>query len=248
MAWTEEQVRREIARLHRSRREHQNALKQIRELLANADIRRKSVAPHELGRWNKMLDALERQMDQAKAVLADVEQRIKRMQFRLERLHGQPRAGASATPPSRTDTLATTGVEDASAHILGIPRDRVSQLGLDEIAELHEQISNQKNNKENSGLNIKHSEQKRQLYKRQEPTRPDADTRQSSSQSISPTFDRIIKTIQRHEIDSLTPEDVGLVRAALERFSQKGDLSPREERLKSLLQAALNIWEKRFGA
>ena len=235
MSSLEQQIQKRLDHLQTQCAQHQINLDNVRRLLAKADDRRRR-EPDRMDRWNQVLDNLETCLDETRARLERCKVTIKLEERRLEAL----RTGESlreiepATPPEPLPPPPGIGIMTAQAaqRILNMPLDEIGKLSLEEVAMLQDSLV-----RENMAAAMPDNERfaARIEYANQTATMSD-DLEDNRKQS---TLRAAIEKISTNRIAQMTEQEMRVVIACRDLLTRRLTTSPRDERLKRILGAAV---------
>lgn len=238
-------------RLEKSRAElaqHEENLATVLALLEKADRRRRE-EPENLPHWNRVLTNLEHCMDEARARVGACQLQISRLERAREgeaqsQIPGHAIAPAAMSPLPAPSTTAL----DAAQTILNMPLEQLSKLTLEEVAFLHGHISNDNLTlieQDTSGI-LGRLELANQLQA-QTPD-PPQDEPLSPERRRQEVLRNAIDKICANRLNMITPEEAQLVNATYELLSRRLSSKPKDERLKRILGAAVNVLNNRLNA
>ena len=235
MSSLEQQIQKRLDYLQTQCAQHQINLDNVRRLLAKADDRRRR-EPDRMDRWNQVLDNLETCLDETRARLERCKVTIKLVERRLEAL----RTGESLreiepeTPPEPLPPPPGIGIMTAQAaqRILNMPLDEIGKLSLEEVAMLQDNLV-----RENMAAAMPDNERfaARIEYANQTATMSD-DLEDNRKQS---TLRAAIEKISTNRIAEMTEQEMRIVIACHDLLTRRLTTSPRDERLKRILGAAV---------
>lgn len=248
-----------------------NALEQIQTLLGKADIKRNSVRDNQR-HWNHVLNNLETSLDEAKSRFNVSEQEIVQMRKRLERVRDGGPDDTLDDLPDLTDELSPAdassilspqdlaSLEDpalAAAHIVETPLEDLADLPLQEVALGKSHLEEKSQDEGKEKLDLKRLAGRLELYRNTRP--PAAQEISSFNNELDLRRQRLLRTatekIIARKIESMTLEEVKVVKNCYDLMTNRLVLDPAGERLKNILEnsmaelgariAELNIvWKK----
>lgn len=239
----EKELKAALERLEKRCAQHRKNRENVAELLTKADERRTKDPEHRT-RWNQVIENLEFCLDEAKARLASCEASILRMERRLRAFQNGEPGGQVLTPEPEFiehthDVPAPPGdVFSVARHILKMPLEEMGRLTLDAVAALHAEVA-----AENAAAAGHVEEHLIDLALPAEHL-PELTQNQRKQQVLRGAIEKI----QKNQIATLTDEENRLVVASYEMLAQRSDHSPKNERLKRILGAAVNILVNRRQA
>lgn len=220
----------------------------VMDLLNKADARRIK-EPKDHRKWNEILDNLERSLDLAKARISQTKQEIDLLIRKIENetsstYEDDEKYWGSATVQSPLKDFKAVSNE-AAQRIIELPIDEISRLTLDQVDQMHRQISAE---------NAAASESSKQddkptvyLPPEDELYEEELDEQSTSKESRSQIVLRnAIAKIQAHRLDSMTAEEIKLTIACYNKFVKIKNPSPRDERLCRIIGAAIKILKRKM--
>ncbi len=244
-------AREKLERLVQQRVQHKENLNTVLALLDKAD-RRRIAEPGNSHRWNKVLDNLESCLDEAKAKLESCELAIHRLEREIqgEKSPDVDTAPSLAARPELSkeemDLLDGVGLfsaasMEAAKRILSMSLEDVSHLTLEEVATLHSQIADE--NTQAGGVLPGHLAGRIELANQIQ-----AEEAAKPAPGILPPERRqqailraAIDKISANRLNTLTEEETRLVISSYELLCSRLTVGPKDERLKRILGAAVNV-------
>ena len=196
-------------------------LAQVRGLLAKAD-RRRVVESEDARKWNRVLESLERSLDLTKA-------RYELSVAQVERLEREAGLAPSPGPPS-TEGLADPG--DA----WGETMRRVEGLTLEEASQLQSDID--------SG-NIDDAQLEAGLALANQMSGDPESEAESGENRRQLALRAAIDKIGKRRFDQMSLEEIKLVLACHSLLTSRLEPTPRDQRLRRILDGAIKILQRR---
>ena len=229
--------------------QHEQNVAAIQDLLKKAD-RRRCEEPDNSHRWNRVLDNLERCLDEAKAHVGRCQLEIGRIQRTLQDEQESADRTDSAPPQSESMPLEAPSATtlDAARRILSMSVEEMSALTLEEVALLHGQLANENVTlieQDTAGV-LSRIELANQLQAAPPPS--------ASEDTGAPERRRqvllrgAIDKICAHQLHNMTEEEARLVISTHALLVRRLTSNPKDERLKHILGAAVNILSNRLQA
>lgn len=244
-------IREKLEHLIRQRTQHQENLNTVIALLEKAD-RRRIAEPDNVHRWNKVLDNLESCLDEAKAKLEGCELAINRLEREIQQQETTDAKKAflpvSSPDLSREEVDLLEGVGlfsaasmEAAKRILSMSLEDVSKLTLEEVALLHSQIADE--NSQAGGVLPVQLAGRLELANQiqaEESAKPasEASPAERRQQAI---LRSAIDKISTNQLHTLTEEEIRLIISSYELLTSRLTVGPKDERLKRILGAAVNV-------
>ncbi len=263
MPLTEEKLREQIRRLEDLRDQAKTAVNHVLNLLEKADERRLHDREHS---WNKILDNLEHALAVARSRFTSYEQQIKERQRLLQALLRRDPTSAAYLE----EALAAEGLEgllpedfhlpkghaEAAQDVLTVPLDRLGQMTLDEVANMHEGMFVADAGHEPVPAHPADAPKKSHLDERIERAKQVREALVSIPQRTEPSFaerrrhklmrDAVGKVIAK-DIKSLIWEETELLIETRETLAQRAEKTPNDARLLSILDEAMPNVEERIS-
>jgi len=230
------------------REQHHANVERVKSLLRKADKRRKTDSGSKQ-KWDSVLENLEMSLDEARAHRAACDAEITHLEHEL-RDHPMDAPSPTSTDSDsgdldEMDQLPALGDNSLSVakKVMGMPMEEIGQLPMEEAAQLYGEIA-----EENADTA---SPQVERLMGRIELANQTAaeDTKTEDAPQLkerTPAALRVaVDTICNSRLDDMSAEEIRLTIATHNLLSRRITSSPRDERLKRILGAAVNILARR---
>jgi hypothetical protein len=232
-----------VRHLEKQQQENAVAIAHIRELLEKADARR-VVAGEDPRKWDRVIDNLERSLAEMRGRQEACEVELRRIRRRHEHLHlystfDLDSAGAAPTLLDPADSF------EISRDILTMSAEELGKLSLDEVEMLHNQVAT-----ENIAAALADVEALvDQLDLVASGPQNSAVTETALGTAVpSPRHDALrsaIEKISANRISSLTAEESRLVMASYHQLTRNLKQTPKDDRLRRILGAAVKVLRRR---
>lgn len=250
MVVSREELEREFDQLRTEYAQHQEIRAQISDLLGEADERRRQEAGTR-AKWDRVISNLETCLREAKARLTHCEVELFRVEKRLDGLSVE-KTGAIELPPELEEfadiedlRALTEDSLEAARKILGMPLEDIAKLNLEEVAELHNEIEEASTKVSKSSLERLRG--RLELANQFAESPPDQDL-PDSERRRQHILRAAIEKIRTNQIDYMTEKEIKLILASYTLLTQRLSSIPKDERLKRILGAAVNILRRKLNA
>jgi len=229
-----------LDRLLRRQQAARDIFEQIKALLSKADARRASASDNDR-RWNRVLDHLERSLDEARARLERVDRFVAKAQC----------AGSdavSSVSPADEDTVQCSGDDiqlsqdpaEAVTQVLALSLTDLSKLTMEQVALLHAQLPEQEIDLESADMEraearIELANQTRRSAAA-DPSRPLSFTERRNQLILRAAINKA----RAGRCSDVTREERRLISSCYEMLCRRLDPDARDERLKALLKQAVD--------
>ncbi len=218
-------------------------------LLEKADQRRKG-EPQNVSHWNSVLDNLESALDEARARLVSIQAEMGQLEKQLREVPAAAPSPASTgevvldapdLPPGGDISLSNSG-RDAAKQILDMSLSQIGALNLQEVSILHSQVT-----ADISDPNSSHFGQLmgKLEYANQCPESQDGDLANDPEQRRQQALRNAIDKIGTNRLDELSEGEIRMVLTCHDLLTRKLKSTPREERLRRVLDAAVKVLRRR---
>jgi hypothetical protein len=232
--------------------QHQENLNTVLALLEKAD-RRRLEEPHNLSHWNRVLDNLEKCLDEAKGRVngcqVAIEHAEREIRAKHEEQYGKAAPCKAVPPKDALEELLAPPSEaalEAARRILSMSLEDVSKLTLEEVSKLHGEIAN-----ENIALLEQDADGILSRLDEAEQAQVHVDTSTPTPVPAGATARQVLlksalEKICAHQINTISREEASVVITTYEVLSRRPTLTPKDERLKRILRAAVKILIGRY--
>lgn len=241
MDTTQAELERKLDQLKNQLAQHQENLTTVVTLLDKAD-RRRLEEPADSNRWNRVLENLESCLDEAKARVGACQAAIEQAQRQL----GEFRPGEFPAPslPPEMETLDFPPLPPASLEaarrILSMPLEEVSKLTLEEVALLHSQIASERT--ETLAANTERILGRLELAIQTQKEPVESSTGDASSEKRHQLLLRhAIDKVNSGHLTELTEQETKLLLSSYELVHNRLTPRAKDERLRRILGAAVNV-------
>ncbi len=242
------QLKHQLQALRERLAQEEETLQRVTDLLNKADARRLN-EPKDQRKWNEILTNLEHSLDLAKARISQTKQEIGLLIRQIEKetsstFDDDDKFWESSTVESPLKDFKAVSNE-AAQRIIDLPIDEISRLTLDQVDQMHKQIS-----AENAAASEspKHKNKPTVFLPPEDEVYDDeydeqVTPKESQSQIV---LRNAIAKIQAHRIDSMTAEEIQLTITCYNKFVKIKNPSPRDERLRRIIGAAIKILKRKM--
>lgn len=226
-------------------------LQSVLDLLKKADERYKA-EPANRAMWNRVLNNLERSLVEIRARVQSSEIALKKFEaeFRETAAFLAPakpvaEVNAESMPPADADALESADRDptllsmDAARRILARPVEEIADLTLQDVALLYDAVAG-----ENVAAAV--PEDSQLMATLELANQIGAQSPAESMESFQQTALRVaIEKIQNNQINTMTPAEERLTFACYELLSRRVRRTPKDERLRRILGAAIQILNRK---
>lgn len=220
-------LREKLASARAKSAEDSAALERVKLLLAKADARRLAV-PEEARRWNKALENMERSLDVVRARCAHSLALVARLEADLARLEsGEDENGGSGEE----------GIGDpASDEEWRDPLEQVDGFNLEQASQLQARLDagEIEDPQLEAGLELANQ------LRTDSPRRPG--TQEPRRQLV---LRAAVEKIKRRDFDAMTFDEIKLVISCHALLTRRLEPTPRDERLRRILDGAIRVLRKK---
>lgn len=247
-----------IDALRQQQAQHEENIQLVRQKLADADARRRSDTENPR-RWNHVLDNLEACLDDAKSRLESCRLAIKRTENEMallrEKKERESRAAWTAPDPELAEMLPELSGEamQAARTILETPLEDIGKMSLEEVALLHDQVAEQQFEEALSDTDrlMGRLEFANQMAPEQAEDAAPPQT-QAPEQDPEQRKQRILRSAMEHirtgQLEEMSLEEIRLIISCYNLLTRRLKSTPRDERLKRILGAAVKVLQRRLLA
>ncbi len=226
--------------------ESEQNLDTVRTLIQKADTRRKQQHEREeTEHWNRVLDHLERCLTEARARTEYLKLCKKRLEATFEQKYGllpadeerdliyEEAALLSALPPRTEQSIAT------AKRLLTLPLEQIARLTLQQVSALHRDIVRENVEAATSEIldELEAHPVGNLLWKKGAKRTPETNRHRLLRVAL--------EKIAANRLDSLTEEETQAFLANYERLVEKLPTTLKDERLKRILHAAVQLLRRR---
>ncbi len=249
------ELKEHLATLREQEAQHARNVEQVRTKLADADRRRRTDTENQR-RWNHVLNNLESCLDDAKARLEMCRLSIRRteneMDLLREKAEREARTAWLAPDPDVAAMLPDLSGEamQAARKILETPLEDIGKLSLEEVASLHNQVA-----EDNFEAALADTDRLlgRLEFANQTTSEPppraagsgppvDKEQEQRRQQILRMALEKI----RTGKLEGMTLEEIRLTITCYDLLTRRLTSSPRDERLKRILGAAVKVLQRRL--
>jgi hypothetical protein len=226
----------ELAEARAKCAEDLRALNRVRELLSKADEKR-TLEPEEARKWNRVLENLENSLDLTRSRFQLSEARVQRLESDIARVT-RDTGGGAGTPAA----VAAPQGADAPVSDWDHTMSEVGALNLEEASLLQSRIDSGEIHDEQLEAGLELANQMREGGAAEVAVEGEGSAQEQRRQLV---LRAAIEKIRKQQFDQMSLDEVKLVIACHSLLTSRLEPTPRDQRLRRILDGAIKILQRR---